>query len=56
MFSVGYSFHAPLAFGPDLALGFEYELDELALDRAGAARRHDGELDGRPGAEPRFAQ
>ena len=30
--SVGYSFHAPLAFGPDLALGFEYELDELALD------------------------
>lgn len=30
--SVGYSFHAPLAFGPELALGFEYELDELGLD------------------------
>ena len=30
--SVGYSFRAPLAFGPELALGFEYELDELELD------------------------
>ena len=30
--SVGYSFHAPLAFGPELALGLEYEIDELELD------------------------